>query len=107
MNLRKMSLSLLLTILAVVTVFYLSLLAFGPNDIASIAKAAQAPDIAPRLVLEAGGHTAVINGLIFTDDGRELVSISDDKTIRVWSVSPDGRKAGWTRTIRGRSLITR
>ena len=56
---------------------------------------------APRLVLEAGGHTAVINGLIFKADGRELVSISDDKTIRVWSVSPDGRKTGLVRTIRG------
>src|SRR5438093_11197359 len=47
----------------------------------------------PRLVIEAGGHTAIIRDLIFTADGRELISASDDKTARVWSVSPDGRQA--------------
>ena len=82
-------------------VFFLSFLSIGTNINLSIAEAAQTPDTSPRLVLEAGGHTAVINGLIFTADGRELVSISDDKTIRVWSVSPDGRKTGLVRTIRG------
>jgi WD40 repeat protein len=56
---------------------------------------------APRLVLESGGHLAVIRSLLFTADGRELISVSDDKTIRVWSVSPDGRTAGLARTIRG------
>jgi WD40 repeat protein len=30
-----------------------------------------------------------------------LVSVSDDKTIRVWSVSPDGRRATLARTMRG------
>jgi len=30
-----------------------------------------------------------------------LVSVSDDKTIRVWSVSPDGRRAALARTMRG------
>src|SRR6267143_6176083 len=30
-----------------------------------------------------------------------LVSVSDDKTIRIWSVSPDGRRAALARTIRG------
>ena len=55
----------------------------------------------PQLVLEAGGHQAVIRKLLFTADGRELVSASDDKTIRVWSVSPDGRQATLARTMRG------
>ena len=45
------------------------------------------------MVVEAGGHVAMIRELLFTADGRELVSISDDKTIRVWAVSPDGRQA--------------
>ena len=43
----------------------------------------------------------MIRELLFTADGRELVSISDDKTIRVWAVSPDGRQATLARTIRG------
>ena len=61
----------------------------------------QITDDAPRLVLEAGGHLAVIRTLLFTADGSELISAGDDKTIRVWSVAPDGRKAVLSRTIRG------
>jgi WD40 repeat protein/type II secretory pathway predicted ATPase ExeA len=59
------------------------------------------PEGTPRMVVEAGGHVAMIRELLFTADGRELVSISDDKTIRVWAVSPDGRHATLARTIRG------
>ena len=59
------------------------------------------PEGTPQLVVEAGGHTAVIRKLIFTADGHELVSVSDDKTIRIWAVSPDGRQATLARTIRG------
>ncbi len=55
----------------------------------------------PRLVIEAGGHQAVIRKLLFTADGSELVSVSDDKTIRIWSVSQDGRNVRLARTIRG------
>jgi WD40 repeat protein len=58
-------------------------------------------DATPQLVLEAGGHQALIRTLLFTADGRELVSVSDDKTIRVWAVSPDGRRATLARTLRG------
>ena len=55
----------------------------------------------PRLVIEAGGHRAHIRELLFTADGRELISVSDDKTIRIWSMPPDGRHASLARTIRG------
>ena len=51
---------------------YLLTTAVGPNTVVSTAMGAQRQDTSPRLVLETGGHTAVINGLIFTDDGREL-----------------------------------
>jgi WD40 repeat protein len=63
--------------------------------------ASTSADAAPRLVIEAGGHQAIIRKLLFTADGRELVSVSDDKTIRVWSVSPDGQRAALARTMRG------
>jgi WD40 repeat protein len=51
----------------------------------------------PLPMLDTGGHMALIKGLAFTPDGRQLVSASDDKTIRVWDIA-----TGKTlRTIRG------
>ena len=61
------------------------------------------PGDTSRLVIEAGGHVAMIRELLFTADGRELISVGDDKTIRVWSVSSDGRRAALARTIRGQN----
>jgi WD40 repeat protein len=101
MSPRKLPLGLLLALVGVVLVCEPSNTIVGLGTTISAAVAGQNPENAPRLVLEAGGHLAVIRALLFTHDGRELVSVSDDKTIRVWSVSPDGRQAGLARTIRG------
>lgn len=54
-----------------------------------------------RLVVETGGHEGVIRELLFTADGQELLSVSDDKTVRIWKVAADGRRAALSRTIRG------
>ena len=51
----------------------------------------------PVLVIDPGGHKAVIWDVIFTKDSRHLVSASNDKTIRVWDV----RTGGISRVIRG------
>ena len=40
----------------------------------------------PILVLNVGGHTGNIRSVMFTPDGRELISTSEDATIRFWSV---------------------
>jgi WD40 repeat protein len=53
----------------------------------------------PQLMLDTGGHMALITGIAFTPDGRQLISASHDKTIRVWDVVT-GRTV---RTIRGES----
>ena len=46
---------------------------------------AQDASSATQLMLDTGGHMAkVIKGLAFTPDGKQLVSASDDKVIRVW-----------------------
>ncbi len=38
----------------------------------------------PILTIDSGGHKATIRDVIFTSDGRYLVSASADKTVRVW-----------------------
>ena len=51
--------------------------------------AAVAAEDAPRkpvLVLDSGGHTAAVKKVLFTPDGKELISVSEDKTIRIWDV---------------------
>jgi WD40 repeat protein len=40
----------------------------------------------PLLVIDTGGHMALINAVMFTRDGKYLVSASDDKVVRVWDV---------------------
>jgi WD40 repeat protein len=44
---------------------------------------------APLLMLDTGGHMAKIQDITFTPDGRQLVSASDNKTIRVWNGATD------------------
>jgi WD40 repeat protein len=38
----------------------------------------------PILVLDARGHTGRVEKVLFTPDGKELITVSDDKTIRFW-----------------------
>ncbi len=61
--------------------------------------AAKPPADAPIPMLDTGGHMAKIWRIAFTPDGRQLVSASDDKTIRVWDLAT----AKTVRTIRGES----
>ena len=54
-------------------------------------------DAGPYLELDTNGHMALIRSLVFTPDGSQLISGSDDKTIRVWEADT-GRIV---QTIRG------
>jgi WD40 repeat protein len=38
----------------------------------------------PTLVLDAGGHNSTVKASLFTPDGSRLVTVSLDKTVRVW-----------------------
>jgi WD40 repeat protein len=48
---------------------------------------AQEPAAPPLLVLDSGGHTSIVRKVLFTPDGKELISVSDDETIRFWDVA--------------------
>ena len=67
----------------------------GAMAVASVARGGDALDF--HLDLNTGGHSAQVTDLAFTPDGQELVSASNDKTIRVW----DWQSGLTLRTIRG------
>ena len=58
---------------------------------------ANAATDAPLPMLDTGGHMAIIERVVFTPDGKQLVSASNDKTVRVWNLAT-GKTV---RTIRG------
>src|SRR4249919_595205 len=51
---------------------------------------------APSLVIDSGGSTRFVKNVIFTSNGKQLLSIGDDKVIRVWDIA----SAKTARTIR-------
>jgi WD40 repeat protein len=50
----------------------------------------------PSLVIDSGGSTRFVKNVIFTSNGKQLLSIGDDKVIRVWDIA----SAKTARTIR-------
>ncbi len=54
-------------------------------------------DEEPKLVLDTRGHSAMIKEVIFTPDGKTLISVSKDKTIRLWNAA----SGALLKTIRG------
>ncbi|MDQ2800882.1 MAG: WD40 repeat domain-containing protein, partial [Armatimonadota bacterium] len=59
--------------------------------------ALRAQDNAPMLALDPGGHTATVTQVLWSPDGKQVISVGDDKAIRVWEAAT-GRPL---RTIRG------
>jgi WD40 repeat protein len=42
---------------------------------------------APRVVINSMGHSAKVQNLNFTPDGQKIISVSEDKTIRLWNAN--------------------
>ena len=43
----------------------------------------------PILIIDSKGHSAYIQDIVFTRDGKQLVSASQDKSIRVWDIEAE------------------
>lgn len=56
----------------------------------TIARAENPPDPRPYLRIEAGMHIGAVKSIDVSADGRFMVTGSEDKTVRLWSL-PDGR----------------
>lgn len=61
--------------------------AFAQNQTSPPAPPAAEPPTAPFLRVDPGFHIQVVNRIAQDRDGRILVSVSDDKTARVWSAA--------------------
>ncbi len=65
----------------------------------TVSAVAQDTSGATQLMLDTGGHMSKVWKVLVTPDGKQIVSSSDDKVIRVWDI-----QAGKTvRTIRGQA----
>src|SRR5260370_2236768 len=53
--------------------------------VAGTAPAQQTVD-QPYLAPNTGGHTSIVTRLLFTRDRKQLISVSQDNTIRIWDV---------------------
>jgi WD40 repeat protein len=58
--------------------FYFVLLLFSITNMGVHAQA-------PRIVINPLGHSAKIHNVVFSPDGHQIISVSEDKTIRIWS----------------------
>jgi WD40 repeat protein len=54
---------------------------------ASVGSGQEAAPEKPYLVLDAGGHTALVSQVLFRREGREIITVSRDKTIRIWDAA--------------------
>src|SRR5262245_50176402 len=52
--------------------------------LANIASGQEKATEKPYLVLDSGGHTALVTQVLFSERGKEVITVSQDKTIRIW-----------------------
>ena len=84
-----------------VSVLFRLLAVAGALALGGPAPPARSQDAGPILSLNPGGHTATVGQVLFTPDGKELISVGEDKVIRFWDAATG--KSMPQRHIRGRS----
>jgi WD40 repeat protein len=47
----------------------------------------------PELIIESGGRMGTCDALAFTDDGKQLLAVGDDKVVRVWDFADGNLRA--------------
>lgn len=62
----------------------LSLAAFSTIAFGLTLPQARAQSDSQILVLDPGGHTSIVRQTLFTPSGKELISIGEDKVVRIW-----------------------
>jgi WD40 repeat protein len=61
---------------------------FASGDIAGIIRLWELPTTGPPICVQTiQAHTVWLNGLVFAPDGRTLVSVSWDRTVKLWDVA--------------------
>jgi WD40 repeat protein len=45
------------------------------------------PEKRPILSLDPGGHTAIVKHVLFTPDSKRVITVSEDKSVRIWDLS--------------------
>ena len=71
----------------------LSLAAFSALAFGLTLPQARAQSDSQILVLDPGGHTSIVRQTVFTPSGKELISIGEDKVVRVWDTKT-GKQIG-------------
>jgi WD40 repeat protein len=67
---------------AILTIGFVTIAGGAPPD-------GEAVPTEPLLMLNAGGHSSTVTRVYFTPDEKQLVSVSLDKTVRIWDVTPN------------------
>ncbi len=72
------------SIISVISLIFLSTAVHAQTNDTKLSSAKEKGH--PELILDTGGHTLKVTKILFTPNGKEVISVSMDATIRIWDV---------------------